>query len=80
MVNRGERIPLHSPPGLDLMFRFGWIFLGLRPMYPFDLGSLYILFNFITGFPVAPWCVLCCKELCLNSKTALLCYLVRRFR
>ena len=79
MANRGKRILLHSPPGLDPMFYFIGLFLGLRPMYSFDLWSLYIPFDYITGFPVAPQCALCCKELGLNSKTTLLCYLVRRF-
>jgi len=56
--------------GLRCIVHLGWswcyfvgLLLGLRPMYPFDLWTPYVLLNFITGFSMVPWCVLCCKEL-----------------
>jgi len=37
VVNKGTVTSLHSQSGLELMFYFVGLFLGLQPMYLFDV-------------------------------------------
>ena len=74
VVPREVMVPLRSPPELDSTV---WgLILGLRPMYWLSFKFPFLLLlNICIWFSLASLHALDnCKELCLNSETALLYY------